>query len=88
MNHGSLGIAGAGTVAARWISTTRVSAPPPPAANPGATTAGNSVEFWRLLSSNGQFDLLKLQLFVFTLLIGAYVVWRRIIDTAAFRRST
>jgi hypothetical protein len=36
-----------------------------------------------MLSTNGQFDLLKLQILLFTLLIGAYVAWR-IADNGAF----
>jgi hypothetical protein len=70
-----LGISGVGTVAARFIS-------PDPTKAAGATPTTN-VDFSALLSTNGVFDLLKLQLFVFTLLIGTYVVWR-ICDTGAF----
>ena len=40
-------------------------------------------QFWQILSTNGNFDLLKLQLFVFTLMIGAYIVGR-VVDTASF----
>jgi hypothetical protein len=36
-----------------------------------------------MLSTNGQFDLLKLQILVFTLMIGGYVAWR-IAENGAF----
>ena len=71
-----LGISGVGTVAARFIS-------PDPTASAASATSTTNVDFRALLSTNGVFDLLKLQLFVFTLLIGTYVVWR-ICDTGAF----
>jgi hypothetical protein len=74
---GLLGIAGAGSVIARWIS---------PDVAPPTTADAASIKpfaFWQILGTNGNFDLLKLQLFVFTLTIGVYVVWR-IADTAAF----
>ncbi|MDO9060813.1 MAG: hypothetical protein Q7U92_17565, partial [Bradyrhizobium sp.] len=76
---GLLGIAGTGSVIARWIS---------PDSKPATMAGGVDVPskpfgFWQILSTNGNFDLLKLQLLVFTLSIGAYVVWR-IADTAAF----
>jgi hypothetical protein len=48
----------------------------------GAEKAADS-QFWSMLNTNGQFDLLKLQLFVFTIVIGLYVVCR-IADSAAF----
>jgi hypothetical protein len=76
---GLLGIAGVGTVAARWISPDSNAA-----ADPRAVPArAKPFSFWEILSTNGNFDLLKLQLFVFTTTIGIYVVWR-IADTAAF----
>jgi hypothetical protein len=88
-----LGIAGAGSVAARLIATRRApvvatsasAAAPMPQAPVAASTlpANDALEFWQILSTDGRFDLLKLQLFAFTLLIGVYVVWR-LIDTAAF----
>ncbi|QBQ35522.1 hypothetical protein E1742_04600 [Pseudoduganella plicata] len=73
---GLLGIAGAGSVLARWAAVTATPAAPSPA---GATTS----PFWSMLDTKGRFDLLKLQLFVFTLLIGLFVICR-IADTAAF----
>jgi hypothetical protein len=77
-----LGIAGTGSVLARWIAPD-ISSPVTAATNqPGARTS-KPFEFWQMLSTNGNFDLLKLQLFVFTLMIGVYIVWR-IADTAAF----
>jgi len=85
-----LGIAGTGSVIARWISsgTSGGSTSQPPGGSIAivAAPAGarpKPLAFWQLLSTAGQFDLLKLQLFVFTLLIGAYVAWR-IADTGAF----
>jgi hypothetical protein len=70
-----LAIAGTGSVLARWISTSK----PDGDAQPQPQT----LEFWQILSTEGRFDLLKLQLFVFTLTIAVYVVWR-IADTGAF----
>jgi hypothetical protein len=74
-----LGIAGTGSVLARWI------APPDPPAAPAVPPdrVPKPFEFWQILSTNGNFDLLKLQLFVFTLMIGVYVI-SRLADTAAF----
>ncbi|HYF86450.1 hypothetical protein [Azospirillum sp.] len=78
---GLLGIAGAGSVLARWIAATRGSTQTTvPGVGPAPT---EDLRFWQILSSGKRFDMLKLQLFVFTLLIGGYVVWR-IADTAAF----
>ena len=76
---GLLGIAGTGSVIARWVS-------PDPKPTTGVADLGvpsKPFEFWQILSTNGNFDLLKLQLLVFTLSIGVYIVWR-IADTAAF----
>jgi len=74
-----LGIAGTGSVLARWIGERGGEA-----GSPGSEADPEKpVEFWQILSTKGQFDLLKLQLLVFTLLIGVYVVWR-IVDTGAF----
>jgi hypothetical protein len=75
---GLLGIAGTGSVIARWISPD-----PKPADEADLDVPSKPYEFWQILSTNGSFDLLKLQLFVFTLSIGVYVIWR-IADTAAF----
>jgi hypothetical protein len=72
-----LGIAGAGSVLARLIDSRPTLPPPPP---PPATP---SFEFWQILSTNDSFDPLKLQLFVFTIVIGIYVIWR-ITDTGTF----
>jgi hypothetical protein len=79
-----LGIAGTGSVLARWIGVNTSSGDVHPA--PGAppqTQPDRPFDFARVLSTNGSFDLLKLQLFVFTIMIGAYVIWR-IADTGAF----
>lgn len=69
-----IGIAGTGTVAARYVSR-------PDVAN--AATPATNTDFSALLSTNGQFDLLKLQLLLFTLMIGLYVLWR-LLDTGVF----
>jgi hypothetical protein len=87
-----LGIAGAGSIAARWIaastpggSTSRAAGAAPEVVTPipGATIPPPPVEFWQILSTNGRFDLLKLQIFVFTLMVAVYVIWR-IADTGVF----
>ncbi len=71
-----LGIAGAGTVVARWVAASN--------AAPGSPSDDDaSDDFWQMLSTNGTFDLLKLQLLLFTVVIGMYVVWR-IADAGAF----
>lgn len=80
-----LGIAGAGTVLARWIAvsgggSTSQAAPSSTASGPAPAPPP---DFWRMLSTNGNFDLLKFQLFAFTVVIAMYVVWR-IADAAAF----
>jgi hypothetical protein len=74
-----LGIAGVGSVIARWISPE----PKPTNETIDPKVPSKPFEFWQILSTNGNFDLLKLQLLVFTLSIGVYVMWR-IADTAAF----
>jgi hypothetical protein len=74
-----LGIAGAGTVAARFVSRPEAGSAP----STSATAQPANVDFSALLSTNGQFDLLKLQLLLFTVMIGLYVTWR-IVDTGAF----
>jgi hypothetical protein len=84
-----LGLAGTGSVLARWIGASGSgTANPTPVVSKTATSGadnGSPVDndFFRMLSSNGGFDLMKMQLFVFTLLIAMYVVWR-IVDAAAF----
>lgn len=86
-----LGIAGVGTVLARWIavagggSTSQPAgtAPVAPAVPAGAAGSPAGNDFWRMLSTGGHFDLLKLQLFAFTVVIALYVVWR-IADAGAF----
>jgi hypothetical protein len=85
---GLLGIAGTGTVLARWIavadggSTSQVAATSTAPAAQGSALP-EQTDFWQMLSTNGRFDLLKLQLFVFTVVIAMYVVWR-IADAGAF----
>jgi hypothetical protein len=73
-----LGIAGAGSLAARWVAANR---PPAP-----STTRGDGVAkppaFWAILENNGQLDLFKLQLFLFTVLIATYVVFRVVRQSA------
>jgi hypothetical protein len=76
-----LGIAGTGSFLSRWISASGGAAPQSAPAVPDDKPV--PFEFWQILSTEGKFDLLKLQLFVFTLTIAVYVVWR-ITDTAAF----
>lgn len=79
-----LGIAGTGTVLARWIGAGH--ALPAPAGADGVVRTGGGdcrADFWAMLQTDGRFDLLKLQLFVFTLVIALYVVFR-IADAAAF----
>jgi hypothetical protein len=73
-----LGIAGTGSVLSRWISSGGADGAAP---KPGDER--KSISLWEMLSTDGRFDLLKLQLLVFTLTIAVYVVWR-IADTAAF----
>lgn len=79
-----LGIAGVGTVISRWITTANAVTNEPigkPSQRMDGDQAGN--DFWRMLSTSGHFDLLKLQLFAFTVVIALYVAWR-IADAAAF----
>jgi hypothetical protein len=73
-----LGIAGTGSVLARWIGVGTSQA-----ADVKAAPTHQEFDFGQMLCTNGHFDLLKLQLFIFTLMIGVYVVWR-IAETAAF----
>jgi hypothetical protein len=75
-----LGIAGTGSVLARLIASRQAPATSPPVY---LSPPGSPSEFWQILSTKNSFDLMKLQLFVFTLVIGVYVVWR-ITDTATF----
>lgn len=72
-----LGIAGTGTVLARWAAVSGRSS------SLGETRKTTDSSFWSMLNTNGDFDLLKLQLFVFTVVIGLYVMCR-IADAAAF----
>ncbi|NEK12975.1 hypothetical protein GR236_34745 [Rhizobium leguminosarum] len=76
-----LGIAGTGSVLARWISLSQDQSTPQSATPAGTTEA--SYRFWDILNTRGKFDLLKLQLLVFTLLLGVYVICR-IAESAAF----
>jgi hypothetical protein len=64
-----LGFAGVGSLSARWIASGQRSP---------STGAANVAEprFWAVLENNGQLDLFKLQLFLFTLLIATYVAFR------------
>jgi hypothetical protein len=79
-----LGIAGAGSVLARWIAMrSGGSTSQAPGGGGAADPSNGEFELWQMLSTNGQFDLLKLQILVFTLLIGAYVAWR-IAENGAF----
>lgn len=78
---GLLGLAGAGTVIARGIATSRGGSTSQAA--PGETADSNSSAFWSMLATHGRFDLLKLQFFLFTVLIATYVLWR-IGNDAAF----
>ncbi|CDG82423.1 hypothetical protein [Janthinobacterium agaricidamnosum] len=81
---GLLGIAGAGSVLARWIATgTGVANTPACAVTAVLPPQSSGDSFWRMLSTNGTFDLLKFQLFAFTVVISMYVIWR-IADAAAF----
>src|SRR6185503_514637 len=77
-----LGIAGTGSVLSRWVSSSGADGAAQPAA-PKPGEERESISLWEILSTDGRFDLLKLQLLVFTLTIAVYVVWR-IADTAAF----
>jgi hypothetical protein len=69
-----LGFAGAGSLAARWVALRR----PRP-----APIARDDVRFWALLENNGTLDLFKLQLFLFTVLIALFVVFR-VVQQSAF----
>jgi hypothetical protein len=60
-----LGLAGLTTISARFVSTT--AATPPPETKPG---------FWGMFVVYGKPDLLRLQMFLFTLVIWAYVAAR------------
>jgi hypothetical protein len=73
-----LGFAGAGSLAARWVAASRAPAPPIP---PGADEA-KPPAFWAILEDRGQLDLFKLQLFLFTVLIAGYVVFRVVRQSA------
>lgn len=83
---GLLGIAGAGSVLARWIAASGAgggSSEPRSAFAPNARATPQPNDFWTMLSTGGNFDLLKLQMFVFTVVIALYVLCR-IVDAAAF----
>lgn len=69
-----LGFASVASVSARWIATSRAA---------GAEVESKSVpEFWAMLVTDGKPDLLKVQLFAFTVLGAAYVVWTVATSTA------
>ncbi len=77
-----LGIAGTGSVFSRWIGLSRGDA----TSASGISSEVNddqTFRFWTILNTRGQFDLMKLQLLIFTLLLGVYVVCR-IAESAAF----
>ncbi|TAX22766.1 hypothetical protein ELI02_34020 [Rhizobium leguminosarum] len=79
-----LGIAGTGSVLARWVGLSRGDVVvKPPSVGTDADTKTEPFHFWNILNTRGQFDLMKLQLLVFTLLLGIYVVCR-IAESAAF----
>lgn len=83
-----LGIAGTGSVLARWIAISRGGSTSQPTASEVQAPAADAqrvepLDFWQILNTNGQFDLLKLQLLLFTLLIGIYVICR-IAESASF----
>jgi hypothetical protein len=77
---GLLGIAGTGSVLARFIAGSAGSTSQR-AGTPAAQRPANGL--LQMLCTNGQFDLLKLQLFVFTAIVAIYVI-SRIADAAAF----
>ena len=79
-----LGIAGTGSVLARWIGVGTSQGHAAPAESPPVAGQPNvRFDFGQMLSTGGNFDLLKLQLFVFTLMIGTYVIWR-VADAGVF----
>ncbi|MER8542624.1 hypothetical protein NKH17_24870 [Mesorhizobium sp. M1334] len=82
-----LGIAGTGSVLARWIAISRGGSTSQPTGSevqaPADAQRAEPLDFWQILNTNGQFDLLKLQLLLFTLLIGVYVICR-IAESASF----
>lgn len=83
---GLLGIAGASSVLARWAAVSGSGAPSSAPGQPKTedvrrTTARE--DLWSMLNTNGKFDLLKLQMLLFTIVIAAYVV-AQIFLSAAF----
>jgi hypothetical protein len=73
-----LGFAGAGSLAARWVAASREPTP----AHASSDVGLRPPEFWAILENRGQLDLFKLQLFLFTVLIAAYVVFRVVRQSA------
>jgi hypothetical protein len=71
-----LGLSGATSVAARWITSNRT---------PGITAPiqGDVQDFWAMVMTDEKPDLLKIQLFSFTLFAVGYVLVR-VMQTAAF----
>jgi hypothetical protein len=71
-----LGLSGATSVAARWINSNRT---------PGITApiGGDVQDFWAMVMTDEKPDLLKIQLFSFTLFAVGYVLVR-VTQTAAF----
>ena len=73
-----LGFAGAGSLAARWVSISR------PKSSLGTEKVVDTPRFWALLENNNNtLDLFKLQLFLFTLIIALYVAFR-VVQQSAF----
>jgi hypothetical protein len=60
-----VGLAGVGSISARWIST-----------GTSGTAPATSIGFWGMFVVDGKPDLLRLQLFLFTLTIWIYVAAR------------
>lgn len=76
-----LGIADTGSVIARGISSDDQTVRNDRTLDIVAAQTPHS--FWQMLATNGKFDLLKLQLFVFTMKVGVYGLWR-IANTGSF----
>lgn len=73
---GLLGIAGVGSVAARLIGANRVGAPATGSTAATQPPEARAFRFWTLLMSDGRFDLMKVQLFLFTIVISIYAMSR------------
>ncbi|UIL29536.1 hypothetical protein LZK75_10020 [Rhizobium leguminosarum] len=66
-----LGIAGAGSLTARFLTTPTIELP-----------AGTEVKFSDILRTGGRLDLYRLQIFLFTLYTAIYVTVRIVVDQA------